>query len=544
METTHPHHTTREKIWVSLRSTHTHFTTCPPDVPFAEASYRSPETLAYVAAALPLYRALGVEVLDDAATLARHVVPTMARLNTQGRAAVLAYVLKHWPRLKDSEALVEALSIARFVDVDEDDDFKSFKSPRDLYDPEVELFALTFKDTPAHFPGKAFRSREWLEVLRTCGIRSAVDAKLFTECATRVAARAAELGAAFPTCADADLMSVPGEKKCPYPRAPRRATFASPRGDRGVAALLTYRDKEPIDTYGDDSDSEDDEGDAARASVLSAGFALAAHLAEHISSLYSVAFCETLAGVPFVPAAFGIPGGTLDTIRCNVLCAFSQGALPEHWAVAFMAKPTMHPSCVPPAFARSALRVRSSVSAGETRAHLLALGAAPARGGGAAALRRWPHDCDLDPEAAVLASLKAVAAAVADGDFARRARPRDRRRRRLYLWPTHPRRSRPRGSSRARRRRWRRCGTRSPPGWRRPHRPCACSARATPSGRATPPRRCASRRRTREVARSARTRSGRRRPRWTWRWRSSRKTFLFPRRTVVWTCSRPIGAGS
>ena len=118
------------------------------------------------------------------------------------------------------------------------------------------------------------------------------------------------------------------------------------------------------------------------------------------------------------------------------------------------------------------------------------------------------------------------------------------RRRRLYLWPTHPRRSRPRGSSRARRRRWRRCGTRSPPGWRRPHRPCACSARATPSGRATPPRRCASRRRTREVARSARTRSGRRRPRWTWRWRSSRKTFLFPRRTVVWTCSRPIGAGS
>ena len=402
---------------------------------------------------------------------------------------------------------------------------------------------MTFKDTPAHFPGKAFRSREWLEVLRTCGIRSAVDAKLFTECATRVAARAAELGAAFPTCADADLMSVPGEKKCPYPRAPRRATFASPRGDRGVAALLTYRDKEPIDTYGDDSEPGDDEGDAARASVLSAGFALAAHLAEHISSLYSVAFCETLAGVPFVPAAFGIPGGTLDTIRCNVLCAFSQGALPEHWAVAFMAKPTMHPSCVPPAFARSALRVRSSVSAGETRAHLLALGAAPARGGGAAALRRWPHDCDLDPEAAVLASLKAVAAAVADGDFSRAEL--DALAAAAFVPVANASATEPPARLFAR-------APPSlaplrheiPPGWRRPHRPCACSARATPSGRATPPRRCASRRRTREVARSARTRSGRRRPRWTWRWRSSRKTFLFPRRTVVWTCSRPIGAGS
>ena len=186
-------------------------------------------------------------------------------------------------------------------------------------------------------------------------------------------------------------MSVPGEKISPYPRAPRRATFASPRGDRGVAALLTYRDKEPIDTYGDDSEPGDDEGDAARASVLSAGFALAAHLAEHISSLYSVAFCETLAGVPFVPAAFGIPGGTLDTIRCNVLCAFSQGALPEHWAVAFMAKPTMHPSCVPPAFARSALRVRSSVSAGETRRTCWR--SARRRRGAAAAprRRRWPR---------------------------------------------------------------------------------------------------------------------------------------------------------
>jgi hypothetical protein len=226
------HHTRR--VWVSLRSD-AHFTTCPPDVPFAEASYRSPETLAYVEAALPLYRALGVEVLDDAATLARHVVPELARLNTQGRAAALAYVLKHWPRLKDSDALVEALARARFVDVDVDVDVDaeaprqvdstrasgdvSLASPRDLYDPEVELFALTFKDTPSHFPGKAFRSREWLEVLRACGVRSAVDAKLFAECATRVAARAAKLGAAFPTRADAGhVVSVPARAETRHVR--------------------------------------------------------------------------------------------------------------------------------------------------------------------------------------------------------------------------------------------------------------------------------------------------------------------------------------
>jgi len=121
------HHTRR--VWVSLRSD-AHFTTCPPDVPFAEASYRSPETLAYVEAALPLYRALGVEVLDDAATLARHVVPELARLNTQGRAAALAYVLKHWPRLKDSDALVEALARARFVDVDDVDVDVDAEAPR------------------------------------------------------------------------------------------------------------------------------------------------------------------------------------------------------------------------------------------------------------------------------------------------------------------------------------------------------------------------------------------------------------------------------
>jgi sacsin len=409
------------------------YCTCPPDVPFAEASYRSKKTLAYDAVALPLFRALGVLVLDDASLLALHVVPELGRLPIQGRAAALAYVLKHWHRLKDSETLVEALSNARFVDVDDAINYGGettneanaseetpptskektslLKSPSDLYDPEVELFALTFKDKPNYFPSRAFQSREWLAVLRACGLRSAVDAKLFTECATRVAARAAKIGAAFPL--GSNVKTTPRALSIPQ-RADSRPSRARGSGSFGVAALLTDEGEDAneesstrVETHGKLAGDEDE----LRAEVLSAGFALASHLATHASSLYSVAFCETLAGVPFVPAAFGVPGGRAETMRCNVLCAFSQGSLPTHWPVAFMARPTMHPSCVPPAFARSALRVKSGVSAETTLTHLLALG------GVQSALRKWPHDCELDPVAAVRASLKAVAAAVADGDF-------------------------------------------------------------------------------------------------------------------------------
>ena len=197
VETTHPHHTTREKIWVSLRSTHTHFTTCPPDVPFAEASYRSPET--------PRARRGGAPAVPRSSSrfsttppLARHVVPEMARLNTQGRAAVLAYVLKHWPRLKDSEALVEARRArASSTRVRRRRRFQFQISPR-FVRPRGGAVRVDVTVIRPHTV-KAFRSREWLEVLRTCGIRSAVDANLTVVRHARRRARRRRSGAAFPT---------------------------------------------------------------------------------------------------------------------------------------------------------------------------------------------------------------------------------------------------------------------------------------------------------------------------------------------------------
>ena len=86
---------------------------------------------------------------------------------------------------------IRQMHVAGYDD-DEDDFGDALKSPSDLYDPEVALLASTFRDTPTRFPSEAFETREWLEVLRACGLRSAVDAKLFVECATKVAARAAD----------------------------------------------------------------------------------------------------------------------------------------------------------------------------------------------------------------------------------------------------------------------------------------------------------------------------------------------------------------
>ena len=94
------------------------------------------------------------------------------------------------------DALRDALGSAKFVDANDTD---SLRAPRDLYDPEVELLAAVFRGQPGSFPAGAWReNREWLALLRGCGLRSVVDADLFQTCASRVAARAIDLGIAFP----------------------------------------------------------------------------------------------------------------------------------------------------------------------------------------------------------------------------------------------------------------------------------------------------------------------------------------------------------
>ena len=388
--------TTQRRI--ALTNVDAKYATVPPDVPFAETAHASDETLEYNELSLPLYHALGVEVLDDGEILARHVAPKLEHLPPIGRTAALAYILRHWQRLKDNESLTDCLKNTKFVDsvVKGGTDTAhgnqhTLKSPGDLYDPEIELIASAFRDAPEMFPGKQWRTKEWLTMLRKCGLRSTVDASLFLECATRVAARAVKLNVAYP-------MSN-------YPPVPPAATS-------GVEFLL-------VDSVTNISHDSESDAVSEHSAVIAGGGALANHLTKHMSGLFSVSFCEMLAGIPFIPGAFGVPGapGPMAN-QCNVLTSFSHAISPEHWPKAFMARPIIPKDFVPPQFSRNSLRFKSSEPDVKTvLEHLLCLGSGPGEGGGVTVLGRWSNTCDLTPVESVKIAIGSISESIKDGDF-------------------------------------------------------------------------------------------------------------------------------
>jgi sacsin len=121
-----------------------------------------------------------------------------------------------------------------------------------------------------------------------------------------------------------------------------------------------------------DADASDDDDEAAldkeAGLVIAAGAMLADHLVDNIAHLYTANMCEVVLGVPFVPAALGVPGAPgPGCVGCNVLTSFSHAMLPEHWASVFMHLPVLPAEFVPPQFARSRLRVKSEPGAGRLR---------------------------------------------------------------------------------------------------------------------------------------------------------------------------------
>ena len=140
------------------------YVTCPPGVAFAETLSRFGGVLEHRASSRDLYAALGVPELSDADVLARFVAPSLRDMAPEARRDALAYVRKHWHRLRDDDPLCRALGAAKFVDVlrddggegdddgGDDDDGVELKSPGELYDPEVELLAAVFRGQSGVLP--------------------------------------------------------------------------------------------------------------------------------------------------------------------------------------------------------------------------------------------------------------------------------------------------------------------------------------------------------------------------------------------------------
>ena len=382
------------------------FATCPPDLAFADALRGFDGLLAHDRDRREFYAALGVAELSDADALSRFVVPNLKNMGAAGRVAALTYVERHWAKLRNDEALKDALGDAAFVETDDGDG--GLARPRDVYDPEVALLARTFADAPGSFPVGRWRGDAWLTILRACGMRSSVDADVFRTCATRVAARAMRAGVAFPTPTNEGV-----ERRYPpipiYMGGSSVGEEENRRGGRGgVEEGLqrgTRRDENTDDVF----------------EIMAAGSALAAHFAQHCSALYSSALCDALAGVPFVPAQFGVPGAP-RVDRCNVLASYADALAPDAWATGFMARPALPEAHVPPSFARHALRLKPTPSPATVVDHLVALGAPAREGGRSRVFERWGADDpggegdDDDPAAAAVSvALAALAPALENG---------------------------------------------------------------------------------------------------------------------------------
>ena len=278
------------------------YVTCPPGVAFAETLSRFGGVLEHRASSRDLYAALGVPELSDADVLARFVAPSLRDMAPEARRDALAYVRKHWHRLRDDDPLCRALGAAKFVDVlrddggegdddgGDDDDGVELKSPGELYDPEVELLAAVFRGQSGCFPSRKWSTRAWLPMLRDVGLRSAVDATLFQLCATRVAARAISLGIAHPRSrhGDGDGELGPGRRKRfvppppPPPPPPELAAAVDPPSSADAPSPL-------VTTIDDDEELEDARASSEREAglVIAAGAMLASHLSKHAADLYN-----------------------------------------------------------------------------------------------------------------------------------------------------------------------------------------------------------------------------------------------------------------
>ena len=394
------------------------FVTCPPGVAFAETLSKFGGILEHRGEeARELYAALGVPELDDADVLARFIVPSMSRMAVTGRTAALAYIQRHWSRLRDSDALRAALEKERFVEANglssETDPSIAgggggappLRAPGELYDPEVPLLAAVFRGQAGSFPAGAWLRAPWLDLLREVGLRSTVDANLFQLCASRVAARAIALGVAFPLGE--------GTRPPPLPSLPVGSVDAAEFDAEGEGEAVEDGDASSSDVERQHPGGSSGASDETAASsedeamlltdaglVVSAGAMLAAYAVANATSLFNAGTCEVIFGLPFVPAALGIPGEPgPGATGCNVLTSFSRALLPEDWSLGFAATPVLPREHVPPSFARASLRLRSPPLVSTVAAHLEALGRSPG----------WPVAlASPDPVPAVSAALSAL----------------------------------------------------------------------------------------------------------------------------------------
>jgi sacsin len=131
---------------------------------------------------LPLYLALGVQMLTEADVLGRFLLPTMDSADDKDRAEQIRFIRKNWDRnLSNNPQFIDQLKQVSFVAVA---DGRTARAS-ELFHPEQPVFAQIFQNDPV-FPAAEFQDPDWLAILEKLGLRQDIDAPLFLHCANRV----------------------------------------------------------------------------------------------------------------------------------------------------------------------------------------------------------------------------------------------------------------------------------------------------------------------------------------------------------------------
>lgn len=317
----------------------------------AAAASGAPDTLLLApqppgSAEAELFAALGVEELSDAAALARLVLPRLGGLDASGRAAAIAYMRKHWPRLRADAGLRAAVALAAFL-------------------------TPCASDGSSPDPARLARACDLLDWRDPDLLLSSAGAALFPEPAWRRDGDA--VGRQL--LVDAGLRATMGPDGAVAAAERAAAAFASARGRADAAAAAN-----------DAGAASAAAADAAAAAAAAA--ALAAHVFAHASgnphaalaALGRAAWAPALpAGTPGGPAVASLPGAP------RLLVAPCESLLPSDWHLGWAVRPTLE--AAPPAALLRALGVRSPPPWAVFCAHAHA---AAGQDGGAALLARWP----------------------------------------------------------------------------------------------------------------------------------------------------------
>ena len=129
-----------------------------------------------------LYKCLGVQLLSEADILGRFLLPTIDSAGQGDKNDQIQYVRRHWDRsLKKNQEFVDRMKQVSFVTVA---DGRTARA-EELFSPSHPILGKIFQGDPV-FPSGEFTEPDWLDILKTLGLREELDPPLFLQCARRV----------------------------------------------------------------------------------------------------------------------------------------------------------------------------------------------------------------------------------------------------------------------------------------------------------------------------------------------------------------------